>query len=247
MDDTTGTRTFNYNLSGTLELQNEDLPSFFGTRRVIYPRATSGVIGRPTGLQLGTSGSPTADQSVTYGYDTYGRFNTFAGGGVTLDYTYTTNSNLLAGIAHTASGWTQARTYLSNRDLLDVIETKVSTTTKGKFDYGHDNLGRRTSVAKTGELYSRYGNGTQGLDTTWGYDDRSQVTSELTKLGGSSTVLTGRDDGYAFDNIGNRSSTAGTTHNSNTTNYTTNALNQYTQRTVRAYSMWLERLVPERP
>ena len=68
----------------------------------------------------------------------------------------------LASIADSTSGWTQTRAYLSNRDLLDVIETKVSTATKAKFDYAHDNLGRRTAVAKTGEVYNRYGNGTQG-------------------------------------------------------------------------------------
>ena len=55
-------------------------------------------------------------------------------------------------------------------------------------------------AAKTSDLYARYGNGTQGLDMTWGYDDRSQVTSEVTKLGGSGTVLTGRDDAFAYEN-----------------------------------------------
>jgi RHS repeat-associated protein len=184
---------------------------------------------QPTGLQLGTSGSPTADQSVTYGYDTYGRFNSLAGGGQTFSYGYATNSNLIASIADTASGWTQTCSYVTNRDLLDVIETKISSTTKSRFDYGHDNLGRRTSVAKTGEMYARYGNGTQGLDTAWGYDDRSQLTSEITKLGGSSTVLTGRDDAYAFDNLGNRSTA---THNSQLTTYTSTLLNTYSQRTV---------------
>jgi YD repeat-containing protein len=230
--DSTGTRTFNYNLSGTLELQSEDLPSYFGSRRVTHPVSTTGMVGRSTGLQLGTAGSPTSEQSVTYGYDTYGRFNSLSAAGVSFGYTYTGNSNLLASIADTGSGWTQTRTYLSNRDLLDVIESKVSTATKARFDYAHDNLGRRTGVAKAGELYSRYGNGTQGLDTTWGYDDRSQVTSEQTKLGGSATVLIGRDDAFAYDNIGNRSSTSGTTHNAATANYTANALNQYTQRSV---------------
>ncbi|HRG55263.1 MAG TPA: RHS repeat-associated core domain-containing protein, partial [Lacunisphaera sp.] len=227
--DYTGTRTLNYNLAGTLEMQSEDLPAFFGSRRITWPHATSGIIGRPTGLQLGTSGSPTSEQNVTWGYDPYGRFNSLAGGGTTLAYTYATNSNLLASIADTASGWTQTRSYVTNRDLLDIIETKISTTSKAKFDYAHDNLGRRTSVNKTGDLYSRYGNGSQGLDTAWGYDDRSQVTSEQTKLGGSATVLTGRDDAYAFDNIGNR---ATATHNSQLTTYTSTLLNTYSQRTV---------------
>lgn len=54
------------------------------------------------------------------------------------------------------------------------------------------------------------------------------MTSEVTRLGGTSTVLAGRSEGYAFDNIGNRSTT---THNGDTATYTPNALNQYTQRT----------------
>lgn len=235
--DATGTRTFNYNLGATLELQSEDLPSYFGSRRVTYPHATSGaVIGRSTGLQLGTSGSPAGEQSVVWGYDTYGRFSTVGVGGISLTYTYTANSNLLASLSDTASGWTQTRTFLPNRDLLDVIEGKVGAASVGRFDYGYDELGRRTSVRKTSDsgatLYGRYGNGTEGLTTTFGYDDRSQVTSEVTTVGTSPTVLNGRNDAYAYDNFGNRASIAGTTHNSAAAGYTTNALNQYTVRTV---------------
>ena len=205
--------------------------NFYGGRQIAYdlnPTA-DGTKGRTLGyaLKLGS----TTEQALVYGYDTYGRPNAFTADSVAFSYAYTTNSNLLASITQSAANWTQTRDYLSNRDLLDIIETKISTT-KSKFDYAHDNLGRRTSVAKAGEMFNRYGNGTQGLDTAWGYDDRSQLTSEVTKLGGSATVLTGRDDAYAYDNMGNRSSTSGTSHNSNTASYTVNALNQYTQRTV---------------
>ncbi|HEX2862888.1 MAG TPA: hypothetical protein VHN79_14670, partial [Lacunisphaera sp.] len=65
---------------------------------------------------------------------------------------------------------------------------------KAAFAYEQDSMGRATSSAKSGELYNRYGNGTEGLKTYWGYDDRSQVNSEVTKVGASTTVLTGRDD-----------------------------------------------------
>jgi RHS repeat-associated protein len=229
-----GTRTFNYNLAATLELQNEDLPTFFGSRRVSYPRATSGIIGRPNGLQLGTSGSPTNDQSVTYGYDTSGRFNSLGGGGQTFAYGYATNSQLIATVTNSALNYTDSRVYDAAHDSINQRKTTWGATPviKAQFDYTQDNLGRITDTAKTGEVFNRYGNGTQGLDTFYGYDDRSQVTSEVTKLGGSSTVLTGRNDAYAWDNIGNRTSL---THNGNTATYTANALNQYTQRTVSAF------------
>lgn len=237
--DATGTRSFNYALSGKLELQSEDLPAYFSSRRISYPRASAGVIGRPVGVQLGTSANPTLEQSVSWDYDAYGRFNNVTAGGVALAYTYTTNSHLLSSISDSVSGWTQSRTYLPNRDLLDVIEGKVGATSVAKFDYGHDALGRRTSVRKTSDagatLFSRYGNGTEGLKTKFGYDDRSQVTSEGTWVGESeadTAKLTGRADAYAYDQFGNRGETAGTTHNAATANYATNALNQYTARTV---------------
>ena len=85
--------------------------------------------------------------------------------------------------------------------------------------------GRTIAVAKTGELFNRYGNGSEGLKTAYGYDDRSQLTSEQTKVGATTTVLTGRDDAHAYDVIGNRSSV---THNSSTSTYNLNSLNQYT-------------------
>jgi RHS repeat-associated protein len=226
--DATGTRTFDHCVCG--KVTQENFPSgFYGSRSITYAleQTVTGSIGRTKGYTLYLGG--TAEQDVAYGFDTYGRLNSVAGSGVTFAHTHTPNSNLLASISDGSSGWTQTRSYLSNRDLLDVIETKVSTTSKVKFDYAHDSLGRRTGVAKSGDFYGRYGNGTQGLDTTWGYDDRSQVTSEVSKLGGSSTVLGGRDDAFAFDNLGNRTTT---THNGNTSTYTANTLNQYTQRIV---------------
>jgi RHS repeat-associated protein len=231
--DVTGTRTFIYNLTGTLELSSEDLPAYFGTRRITYPVATSGVIGRSTGLQLGTSGSPTAAQSVTYGYDASGRLNSFAAGGQTFSYGYTSNSNLVATVTNSGANFTDTRTYDSTHNWIDDRKSQVSSTIRAEFAYTQDTLGRTTQVAKTsgtGGLYSRYGNGTEGLTTYYGYDDRSQLTSEVTKVGTSSTVLTGRNDSaYAYDSIGNRTSGI---HNGNTSTYTTNLLNQYTQRTV---------------
>ena len=206
--------------------------TFFGNRRIDYQlHATAdGTKGRTDGYTLKVGA--TTEQTLVYGYDTTGRFNALTADSTAFTYAYTANSNLIASITQSSANWTQTRAYLSNRNLLDVVETKISTNSKAKFDYAHDNLGRFTSVAKTGEVFARYGNTTQGLDTTWTYNDRSELTSEQTKLGGSATVLTGRDDAYTWDNIGNRTSSPGTTHNGNTAAYTTNALNQYTSRTV---------------
>ncbi|MDI1336598.1 MAG: hypothetical protein PSU94_10515, partial [Lacunisphaera sp.] len=231
--DVTGTRTFNYSLSGTLELQNEILGTssgdFCGDRRITrgYDTAT-GVVGRYKRLSVGSSTNAYADYDLSYGFDGYGRLNS----SYVFNYTYLANSHLIQSVAYSGWNYTDTRAYDATHDWTDSRTTTISSTTKAAFAYAQDNLGRVSSVAKTGEIYNRYGNGTEGLKIYYGYDDRSQLTSEVTKIGTSSTVLTGRDDAYAFDNLGNRSSTAGTTHNSNTANYTTNALNQYTQRTV---------------
>jgi RHS repeat-associated protein len=170
---------------------------------------------------LKSPATPFGEIDQPYGFDTSGRFNTTVG----YTYTYTANSHLLASIAHTSSGWTQTRAYLSNANILDVIETKFGATTKAKFDYTHDNLYRVITSAKTGELFSTYGNGTQGLETDYAYNDRSELTADSTALGGSSTPLTGRDDYHAYDPIGNRTSV---NRSGTTLTFNSNSLNQYT-------------------
>jgi RHS repeat-associated protein len=234
--DRTGTHNFDYNLGGTLELQDETFSTnYYGTgRRLTYTYATSGDIGRPTGFGVGTSGSPTADQSIVYSYDSAtGRLSSVAGGGHTFSYGYATNSNLVSTVTDSAANYVDTRTYNSTHDWVSDRKTTISSVIRAEFAYTPDTLGRTTQVAKTsatGGIYDRYGNGTEGLTTYYGYDDHSQLTSEVTKVGTSTTVLTGRNDSaYAYDIIGNRSSR---THNSNSTSYTTNSLNQYTQRDV---------------
>ncbi len=235
--DRAGPHDFVYNLAGTLELQSETFSNgVFGTgRRFTHTYATSGVLGRPAGFGLGTSANPTADQSVVYGYAADGRLNSVAAGGQTFAYGYTANSHLVGTVTNSALNSTDTRTYDATHNWIDQRKTTWGATPviKTQFDFTQDNLGRVTQTAKTGEVFNRYGNGTEGLTTYYTYDDRSQVTSEVTKVGTSSTVLTGRNDSaFAYDPIGNRTTV---THNGNSATYTANSLNQYTQRTVPGY------------
>ncbi len=230
--DYSGTRTFTYNLSGTLELQHEQLGvAYSGHDRLTYGYDTTpGTKGRPNAFQLGTSGSPSADQSIGYHYQSDGRLSTLIAGGHTFVYGYVSNSHLLGTVTNTAANYLDTRTYDAAHDWVDSRTTTISNVAKAAFAYTQDNVGRSTLVAKTGGVFDRYGNGTQGLDTHYTYDDRSQLASEVTKLGGTGTVLTGRNDSsYDYDLLGNRKSV---THNGNTATYTSNLLNQYTQRTV---------------
>jgi YD repeat-containing protein len=224
VSDATGTRHLEYCTCGKLHLETLD-SSFFGSRTLEYKldQATAGALGRTTGYIL--SGSSGVEQETTYGYDTYGRSTSVGVGAATYTYGYTANSNLIGAISD--GTWSQGRTYDPTRNLLSAIETAHGISSKAKFEYAHDALGRRTGVAKTGAMFARYG--ANGLETTWSYNDRSEVIGEQTVLGGTATALTGRDDAYGYDNLGNRTSVS---HNGTAASYTSNALNQYTQRAV---------------
>lgn len=228
--DATGVRTIAYNPT-TMAIQNETLSSFFGGRIITpkYDTTGTGTKGRGIGFSLGVSGNVTSDYDVTYGFDASGRPGSVTSGGASFVYGYQPGSNLIASVSDSVSGWTQTRTWMANRDLLSKIETKISTTSKASFTYGVDEWGRRTSLIRSGEVYSRYIN--QGLVTTWGYDDRSQVTGSQTYFGQSLTDLSypveGRNHSFSFDNIGNRLTSS---VDGRQTTYNHNNLNQITDR-----------------
>jgi RHS repeat-associated protein len=229
--DATGTRSLAYNPTTAL-LQSETLPALLGSRirTPKYETATAGALGRITGFSLGVSGNATGDYDVTYGYDGFGRPNSVTTGGVSFDYGYVAGSNLIASINETTSGWSQMRAWVSNRNLLDKIETKVGTTSKAAYQYGYDELGRRTSVIQTGELFNRYVG--QGIVTKWAYNDRSEVVSSRSyhgqTLGDVSYPVAGRGYGFDFDSLGNRVKSS---VDDRETTYSVNNLNQLKART----------------
>jgi YD repeat-containing protein len=180
--DVTGTRTLTHNLSGTLELQSETLPSgFYGDVKISrYYDTAAGKIGRYNSLAAGPAATP--NYSIGYTYEsTTGRMNNVWG----FSYVYVPNSNLIQSTS--ASGWnyTDTRTYDAQHDWMSSRVTTITgatTPTKASFVYTPDAMGRITDVVKTGELFNRYGAaGTEGLKTTMGYNDRSELTSETTK------------------------------------------------------------------
>lgn len=234
--DATGSRSFAYD-PNHLVLTSETLDnSFFGGRVLTLKYdSASGTAGRSTGYTL--SSGATTEQDIGYGYDSYGRFNSLStvspslsSTSVSFTYTYAPGSDLISAVVDSDSGWTQTRTWNAARNLLDSIGTIVDTTAKAQFAYAYDAWARRTSVVRTGEMYSRYENG--GLVTTWGYDDRSEVTSAQSYYSTSITNLNapveGRNYAYSFDSIGNRLTSSIDTR---TTNYTSNSLNQISSRT----------------
>ncbi len=242
LTDYTGTRTLTHCLCGKIE--HEALGAAFYANRVITYKSESsltGALGRTTGFTVGTSGNPISDHNVNYAYDGYGRLAgvTATLGGVaagTFTYTRTPNSHLIGSLTETGSGLLQTRNYEPNRDLVSGFATTLPSRNLASYSYTNDVLGRRTVKVETGEMYSRYG---PGLTTVYGYNDRSEVTSAQTYLGTDPSVATtaagdalqGRSFYYAYDSLGNRTAT---TTNGQSSNYTTNHLNQIVSRTTPA-------------
>ena len=202
--DSVGTRTFAYNTA--LQPTTEAIVGGLYSKTLTRSYATTGVVGRYTGMNI------SSEYTKTLGYDTYGRMNSISDGTDTFSYSFTANSDLVASITR-PHNLTTDYAYEANRDMIDYVENKYNTTSISKYDYTNDAIGRRTGKSRTGSAFAT-------TDTvTFGYNDRSEVTSAV------SNNITAYNYAFAFDNIGNRSSStvAGTT-----ATYTANNLNQYT-------------------
>jgi RHS repeat-associated protein len=226
-----------YNVPGKLTQETLD-SSYFSGRQLVYQLDTSnaGTLGRTIGYQMGTSASPSLDEGSSLAYDTDGRLNAVGlTGGPTFSYAFAANSNLIGSVTDSPDNWTQARTWDTHRDLLDLVQTSVGSTVEGAFTYALDASGRRTSKLQTGSLFSRYP--ATGLVDAYTYDSKSEVTADQAYQSNNPASLTtkvlGRGFTFAYDPIGNRTTSA--VDATQTTSYTENALNQITSRTVPGY------------
>jgi RHS repeat-associated protein len=147
---------------------------------------------------------------VNYRYDTEGRLDTLTNGaGTTLvDYTYDSAGRLSR--ETNGNGTYTTYTYDAAGQLLKITNYTASNAVNSFFEYTYDNLGRQTS-ART-------------IDGNWIYT--YDTTGQLTRAQFTSTNpnIANQDLRYAYDAAGNRISTA---INGQTTNYTSNNLNQY--------------------
>ena len=213
--DITGTRTFAYD-PAKLRLDTETLPSaYFGTRvlkRTYQGTASDELPGRAGGYQLGSAADPDQDFAVSYGYDNVGRLNGVTSPAGAYGYEYATNSDLLAKL--TSPVHVATRTYEPDRDALDIVENKTGSTTVSKFDYTVNAIGQRIARAQSGTAFAA------ASTDTFGYNTKGEVTSA------TNSAQSARNQGFAYDQIGNRLTF---TTSAGTTSYTSNTLNQYTQ------------------
>jgi len=229
-------RSFRYDFnSGSnnhsdLRLLAENLPSYYtnisslasndsGHRqeRIHYSYQSSGDMpGRLEAFSIGTAhGSNqytlgTTHHDTGYDYGIKGRLNE-----VTLTatrnwtYSYFPGTNQIGGRTLSGTNLTEQRIYEDDRNFLASIEMLQSATSLARFAYRYNDLGNRTDVVQTGELFDSYGD---GLVVDYGYNDRMELTHFDTRLGsdtsvllGNTPLLEGRSFGFGYDAIGNRS------------------------------------------
>jgi len=202
--DAAGVRTLSYNSYG--EQESDSLVADGVTHLITETRDS---MGHSTGYTYAKNGS--VQQTVTTGYGSDGRINSagFLHGGTAkqFSYEYMAGTHLLEKLTM-PNNMTLTQSYEIQRDLLTGMAYHRGTTLVANRQYSYDTLGRPT-VRNT----SRQGT---VKNDSFGYNNRSELTT---------ATVNGNNYAYDYDNIGNRETA---TESDITTNYTANALNQYT-------------------
>ena len=202
--DAAGVRTIGYNQYG--EPETDSLLAGGKTHLITETRDS---MGRSTGYTYAKDGS--TQQTVTTGYGTDGRITTagFMHGGAEkqFSYEYLPGTNLLEKLT-LPSNMTLTQEYEPQRDLLTGMHYKRSSTSLVQRTYTYDTLGR--------PLTRSTARNNQTVTDSFGYNTRSELTSAIVNNGSY---------GYAYDNIGNR--TTAQENAEEITSYQSNALNQY--------------------
>ncbi|WP_302014562.1 RHS repeat-associated core domain-containing protein [uncultured Akkermansia sp.] len=205
--DDSGIRTIAYNQYN--ETESETTEGLSGST-LNYQRDSQG---RASGYALCYAESNVLQ--TVWQYDNYGRLSTASFNAVSAPFTYGYNvqNGLLDTLAYpnTLKRW---YTREAKRDLPVKIDylRPGSANYPAKTDYAYDELGRPT----TKKDYFNAPN--PDLTHVYSYNDRNELTADAMSRGGTY--------GYAYDNIGNRT-TAQEGTEATATVYTANGLNQY--------------------
>jgi RHS repeat-associated protein len=159
--------------------------------------------------------------SQTYGYDNTSRMETVTSSSQTATYAYYPNSGLLNTTSF-SGGANSARTY-DSQGRLQNITTSPASDTPQSYTYAYNNLNQRWRVTREDGSYWSYI-----------YNDRGELVSGK-KYWSDNSIVWGGQTEYNFDNIGNRKDAKNGGNQLGTlrqSNYATNSLNQYSQRSV---------------
>ena len=159
--------------------------------------------------------------SQTYTYDPRSRLETITSGSQTATYAYYPNSGLLNTTTFTG-GTNIARNY-DSLGRMQTITTTPAADVPQSYTYTYNNLSQRTRVTREDGSYWSYA-----------YNDRGELVSGR-KYWADATPVWGDQTEYSFDNIGNRNYAKNGGNQLGSllqSSYTTNSLNQYSQRSV---------------
>jgi RHS repeat-associated protein len=170
-------------------------------------------------------------------YDNAGRLDQITGPGLDggyVEYTYLSNApGLIASRTVYDSGdaavTTTTHTYEAGRNNVTSVLNKSGSTTVSDYTYAYNDVNQRTHNGKSGTAFGT------ATHVAYTYDALRQVTEAERFTGvdfdNPGTAIPAQTFGYAYDTIGNRlTSRLGTIGTPiEETDYTTNALNQYTE------------------
>jgi len=166
----------------------------------------------------------------TYSYDDASRLDEVTDGTVSATYSYLAKSPLIGSITYengATTRMTATRTYDHLQRLTQITSVPSADSALG-YSYRYNDANQRVRTTENDGSYWVYQ-----------YDTLGQVTSGR-KYWANGTPVAGQQFDYAFDDIGNRtSSKAGgdeTGQNLRETTYSANDLNQYTSRVVPGYA-----------
>jgi RHS repeat-associated protein len=199
--DGTGTRAYTYN--DALQLAAETNTQ--GNLTYAFDN-----LGRSAGFDAGPN------YSVRYAYDPFGRFASVSSTVMSVSsvatYNYLPGSDLVQGYTND-TGFSLARSYEPNRNLITQILNTSGTNLVSRFDYVNDEIGRRTL------RFDSLGSLPLPLTNAFSYNTRSELEDAAM---GTNTF------NYRYDPIGNRRTSAISNQISEITTYAANSLNQYT-------------------
>ena len=212
--DGTGTHTFAYNNDSTIA--SETIPHIVnGTLEYAYDSS-----GRRTEMQLKQGG--TAVFANNYTYDVQSRIASVSDGANTATHSRVAGTHLLNTTTITAGGsakLTTARSYDSLYRMTSISSVSSAPSVVKTYSYTYDDKDRRSRLNMPDGSYWLYA-----------YDAKGQIISGV-KYASNDYPIPGQAFGYAYDGIGNLTSEQRGMAEMQF-DYTSNMVNQYTQRTV---------------
>lgn len=163
----------------------------------------------------------TTDSHYTVGWDVGDNSGT-------ATCSYLPDSDLLHQLV-SGAGQKTTYSYEAHRDLRTQVKNEFNTQLISQYDYEYDHVGRRISVANSGQAFASVTN----AFNFYQYNNRSELTESSrylgTDLSDTNHPVQSEYRAYTYDPIGNRTQI---TEAAETISCMSNALNQYTQHTI---------------